>query len=114
MTTGPKRRLADLQLAVAEAAAKAHTTEHPGHRLYWLAEVADRRLSATIHLWTGGKRDRWTLSSTDLLLPDVRQALNAHVQAGDAWLAYLRADRTADPIRVAVEQVIDKGERYPQ
>mgnify|MGYP006951219927 CR=1 FL=1 len=69
-----------------KAAATART-------LYTLAEQADARLTATIAARTNGKRDRWTLTSTDLLIPEIREALRAKRNADEAWLTFLRTTR---------------------
>lgn len=62
-------------------------------RLYTLAEQADARLTATISARTGGKRDRWTLTAEDLKVPEIREAMRDKINAGDAWLTFLRVTR---------------------
>jgi hypothetical protein len=65
------------------------------HRLYTLAEQADRRFSETVKSRTYGKRDRWTMTGEDLLIPEVREAYRAKVNADEAWLTFLRTSRVA-------------------
>ena len=69
-----------------------NTSQTP-HILYTLAEQADTRFSATIAARTNGKRDRWTMTGTDLMCPEIREAYKAKLNADDAWLTYLRTSR---------------------
>jgi hypothetical protein len=61
------------------------------HVLYTLAEQADARLTETLKSRTG--RDRWTMKAEDYKIPEVREALNAKLNADEAWLTYLRTTR---------------------
>jgi hypothetical protein len=64
------------------------------HILYTLAEQADARLTETIKARTDGKRDRWTLTAADLLIPEIREALKVKMDADEAWLAFMRWTRS--------------------
>lgn len=65
------------------------------HVLYTLALQADARFAAVVSARTQGKRDRWTMTSADMLNnPEIREALRAKLNADDAWLTYLRHSRS--------------------
>ena len=61
------------------------------HALYVLACQADARLTETLKSRTG--RDRWTMKAADYLIPEVREALRAKLDADQAWLTFLRTSR---------------------
>lgn len=61
------------------------------HILYTLAEQADARLTETLKSRTG--RDRWTMIASDYLIPEVRDALRAKLNADEAWLTFMRTSR---------------------
>ena len=65
------------------------------HTLYVLAEQADARFSETIKSRTGGKRNRWTMTAQDMLIPEVFDAYRAKLAADEAWLTFLRTSREA-------------------
>jgi hypothetical protein len=61
------------------------------HVLYTLAEQADARLTETLKSRTG--RTRWTMIASDYLIPEVREALLAKLNADEAWLTFMRTTR---------------------
>ena len=61
------------------------------HILYTLAEQADARLTEVLKSRTG--RNRWTMKAQDYLIPEVREALRAKLNAAEAWLTFLRTSR---------------------
>jgi hypothetical protein len=69
-----------------------HMTKR-AHALYTLAEQADARFSATISARTNGKRDRWTMTASDMMVAEIREAYKAKINADEAWLTFLRHNR---------------------
>jgi len=75
--------------------------------LYTLAEQADARFSEVIKSRTNGKRNRWTMTAADLMIPEIREAYRAKVTADAAWLTFMR---TASERRSAERAEKAKGE----
>ena len=60
------------------------------HILSTMAIQADARFSATIDARTNGKRNRWTMTPADMLIPEIRDAYTKKINADDAWWTFLR------------------------
>jgi len=65
------------------------------HPLYRRAEEADEAYTAVIHHVYGLRATRWTISTREHLVPEIRAAYDAKVRADTAWLDALGTDRTA-------------------
>ena len=69
------------------------TTQETAKRLYTLAAQADARFTATIAARTEGRRDRWTMTGQDWMIPEVWEAYRAKLAADEVWLTFLRHAR---------------------
>lgn len=64
-----------------------------GAGLYRKALMRDALLTSTIAVWTGNKRDRWTLTAKDKRNPEIIKASRAKIDADDKWIAFLEENR---------------------